>query len=398
MSISEVLYLIGQGLGFFALISLALLIFSGDTARFTDKYFGLDRIIKFQRKFSLFSLLFLFFHPVFFILSGESFADYFIPNFLVLPLALGTVAFYIFMIVMLCSYFYKRISYTTWQYIHVLTYILFFLSLVHAFLWGSSSDNPIFIALYIFLLFIIVIGCIYRLQYKVKEARYGKAVVTNIKWETADVFSLSLKPKVPMNFKAGQFCFLRLDGQKLYARHPFTIASSPAENELLFSIKNTGRFTLAASKLSVGDEINIDGPFGKFVERKEFKNFVFIAGGIGITPFRSLIKDFFDKKKEGAISLLYFAKTEKDLAFYSEFENLKGDSFKVNYILSDNKEKDERFRTGRLSIDLLKEVSDPLDNPIFYICGPKGLKDSAKLILREMKIPKNRVIIEDFFW
>lgn len=398
MSLSEVLYLIGRALGFLALISLALLIFSGDTARFTDKYFGLDRIIKFQRKFSLFNLFFLIFHPIFFIVSGESFADYFIPNFLILPLALGTIAFYIFMIVMLCSYFYKKISYTAWQYIHVLTYILFFLSVSHAFLWGSSSDNPIAISLYIFLLLIIAIGCIYRLQYKIKEARYGKAIVTNIKWETDDVFSLFLKPKVPINFKAGQFCFLRLDGKKLYARHPFTIASSPIEKELLFSIKNTGRFTSAISKLSIGDEINIDGPFGRFVERNKFNNFVFIAGGIGITPFRSLIKDFFNKKKKGKIALLYFAKTEKDLVFYSEFENLKGDSFEVNYILSDSKKEDERFMGGYISIELVREISNSMDSPIFYICGPRGLKDNAKNILRKMKIPNSRIVIEDFFW
>ncbi len=100
MNFSEILYLIGQWSGLFALFSLAFLIISGDTARFFDRFFGLDRIIKFQRKFSFLSFSFLFLHPIFFILSGQSFANYFIPAFYAWPLALGTLAFYIFAAVM----------------------------------------------------------------------------------------------------------------------------------------------------------------------------------------------------------------------------------------------------------------------------------------------------------
>ena len=128
-NISTLLYQLGQLAGIVGFVSLSFLIFSGDTARFWDRIFGLDKIIKFQRKFAIFTTIFVLSHPILFMLAEKSLAYYAIPNFSVLPLALGISAAYIFIVVMVASLIYKRISYLAWQYIHVLTYILFFIGL-----------------------------------------------------------------------------------------------------------------------------------------------------------------------------------------------------------------------------------------------------------------------------
>lgn len=114
MNLSDTLYTLGRFSGLTTLISLALLIFSGDTARYLDRFFGLDRLIKFQRKFSFFVLSFAVLHPVLFILSGRESLKVFIPNFYLIPLSFGIFSFLILIIVMLFSHFYKRISYLAW--------------------------------------------------------------------------------------------------------------------------------------------------------------------------------------------------------------------------------------------------------------------------------------------
>ena len=96
LKITEIFYLIGKLAGLTGFLCLSLLVFSGDTARFFDKFFGLDKIIKFQRKFSLVSMIFILLHPIFFILSTKSILPYVIPDFSVIPFALGIISFYIF--------------------------------------------------------------------------------------------------------------------------------------------------------------------------------------------------------------------------------------------------------------------------------------------------------------
>lgn len=227
LKIAEIFYLSGKLAGFIGFLFLSLLIFSGDTARYFDRFFGLDKIIKFQRKFALATMIFVLLHPIFFILSSKSISPYLIPDFSIIPLALGVISFYIFIIVMIASEMYKRISYNIWQYIHILTYILFFFSLYHAVNWGSDYRLIYIRIIYGIVLTLLTVGIIYRTYYKIKQKFAGKFYVQEIKNETKDTFTLTLKPEKPFSFKAGQFCFLRLNQDGLYARHPFTITSPP---------------------------------------------------------------------------------------------------------------------------------------------------------------------------
>src|SRR3989344_4337666 len=226
LNFNSILYLLGKLAGLVGFLFLSLLIFSGDTARFFDKFFGMDKIIKFQRKFALFTIIFVLAHPIFFALSSKSILPYIMPDFSVIPLALGTISLYIFIIVMIASKIYKRISYNIWQYIHLLTYFLFFFSLYHAVNWGSD--------------------------YKIKQKYAGKFYVQEIKTETKDTFALVLKSEKAFSFKAAQFCFLRLNKDKLYTRNPFTISSSPKEATMCFTVKLEGRFTKTLSELKKG--------------------------------------------------------------------------------------------------------------------------------------------------
>jgi len=398
IQLSSLFWDLGRWVGLVGLVCLSLLIFSGDTARFFDRYFGFDMIVKLQRKFSLITAIFILLHPIFFMLSTKSVTDYIIPDFTVVPFALGVVAFYAFAVIMIASRLYKRISYTLWQYLHILTYVLLFFGLYHAANWGSDSNLIYIKVLYSILLVTVVVGIIYRTQHKIRKRYTGKFHVKEIKPETKDVFTLVLTPEKKFKFKAGQFCFLRINKNKLYARHPFTISSSPQKKELRFTIKNTGRFTKAAAKLKEGEEIKLDGPFGTFTIWGKKKDLVFIAGGVGVTPFLSIIKDNLFKGNQQNITLLYGAKTEADIIHKNELDGINTEWFKKVYILSQEQSNNNLFARGHITKELIKDSVRKSDNTLFYICGPLKMKNNIKTILKSMGVLNKNIFIEDFFW
>jgi len=399
IQISTLFYDLGRWAGIIGFTFLSILIISGDTARFFDRFFGLDKIIKFQRKFSLVTAFFILSHPSLFILAGNIGPEALIPSFAFTPLAVGGMAAYIFIAVLIASILYKRVSYRAWQYIHIITYALFFFALYHAFNLGSDSGTITMRALYMILTTGVVIGLIYRTQYKLRERYSDGFYVKEVKWETKDTFTLTLETKKDISFEAGQFFFLRLNKNKLHGRHPFTAASGPHEKDLRFTIKDTGRFTKIASQLKVGEEVIVDGPFGIFTKKNNKKDLVFIAGGVGITPFMSMIRDQVHSRSDQKITLLYGSKTEEDIIFEKELDEIKDPWLKKTYILSDAKDtSSEKFEYGYLTKDLIEKRVDSIENSLFYICGPEPMKKSAVKILKELGVKSGDIFIEDFFW
>src|SRR3989344_1417033 len=382
LSLDILFYTGGKLAGLLGFLFLSILIFSGETARFFDRFFGIDKIIKFQRKFSLVTSLFIILHPIFFIISSSSILPYIIPDFSVIPLSLGIISLYFFIIIMLSSILYKRISYKTWQYIHILIYILFFFSLYHAIKIGSDYNYlPIKIIFFTFAM-LIIIGIVYRTNYKIKQLS-NKFLVKEIKKETEDTFTMVLEAKNNFLFKAGQFCFLRINKNRLYARHPFTISSSHNEKDLSFTIKLKGRFTQEALNLKKGEEVIVEGPFGIFtLDKAEEKDIVFIAGGIGITPFMSMIKSNLHSNIKRNITLFYCSKTIKGTIFKKELDNIEENWLNKVYIVSKDECQGNVKEKGIISKELIKKYTDNIDNSVFYICGPEQMK---KYVIKELK-------------
>ena len=397
ISINLLLYSIGKLAGLVGFLFLSVLIISGDTARFFDRFIGMDKIIKFQRKFALITTIFILFHPIFFILSDSSYSAYLISYYESVPLALGTTSLYIYIVIIISSILYKRISYKNWQYIHILTYALFFFSLYHALNVGSDTGNIFVKTIFGVLLIGIATGGFYRAYYKIKHRKF-KCYVKEIKWETPDAFTLKLKPNKKLHFKPGQFCFLRINKDKLYARHPFTISSSPYEDTLAFTMKITGRFTKIASQLKEGEEVIVDGPFGIFTVEDDKKDLVFIAGGVGITPFISMIKDSLHSAKQQNITLLYGAKTKEDIIFRGELDKINKEWFKKVYVLSNEEKYSEDWKRVYINKEIIEDSVENIENSLFYICGPEAMKDNIVEILRNLGIRKENIKIESFFW
>ncbi len=167
---------------------------------------------------------------------------------------------------------------------------------------------------------------------------------------------------------------------------PYSIASSPTETaktgQLMvatkFTTTNPSVFKQYLDRVKVGDRLQITGPFGRFTLGDDYsKDILLIAGGIGITPFRSMIKFAQDKNLPLNMCLLYSNKTIEDIVWRKEFENiaLLYPRFKLVNTLTDQTDNldDWQGEIGLVSERMIKRYVNNLANTVFYLCGPQAM-------------------------
>jgi len=218
------------------------------------------------------------------------------------------------------------------------------------------------------------------------------------KKESIDAITVKfLKPQI--DYKPGQYLLysLPVEDPKGNSR-PFSLASSPTEDFLMLTTKLSGSvFKNKLASLNKGDTINARGPFGRFV-LQDSKKHLMIAGGIGITPFRSMIKYAIENKIKQSITLFYSNKVPEEIAFRNELDKWqqRNENFKLIHTITRPEESKEQWsgRVGRIDSELIKEHLD-IDT-IIYVCGPPGMVDAMLELLKEIGVPDERVRAERF--
>ncbi len=186
-------------------------------------------------------------------------------------------------------------------------------------------------------------------------------------------------------------------------RRYFTIASSPTENELRLGVKfYPSGSSYKKSMIMIDDKTPISGASlsGDFTLPKDTtKKLVFIAGGIGITPFRSMVKYLIDLKQPRPITLFYANKTADEIV-YSDIFNLAGTAIgiKTVYTLTDTTQLPANWtgRVGRINADMISQEVPDFNERTFYLSGPHAMVTSYKETLKSMGIHE-RQIKTDFF-
>lgn len=188
------------------------------------------------------------------------------------------------------------------------------------------------------------------------------------------------KPK-KFDFIPGQFIEITLNKET----YPFSIASSPKEKELMITTRmRPSKFKKALGKLKIGVKVRIEGPFGQFVlHQKKKMPAVFLAGGIGITPFYSMIKTSPDRK----IILFYSNRKKKDAPFLEELSADK--NFKMIAVLTRESKK-------RINPKMIKNNIKEWRKAVYYAVGSTGFVQSMADMLSKMKIKPEQVKTENF--
>jgi ferredoxin-NADP reductase/nitrite reductase/ring-hydroxylating ferredoxin subunit len=232
------------------------------------------------------------------------------------------------------------------------------------------------------------------------------------------------QPPTPplLDYIAGQFAFFDIGGvyndPKGPIRH-FTISSSPTENFIMFStrIRDTP-YKKRLSTLEEGAKVKVRGPEGQFVLHQDYsKPAVFLSGGIGVTPFRTMIKYATDKQLPVKIVIFDSNRNRNNILFKKEFDDWAkiNKNLKIIYTISDDEEEDRhkqssssasstanndwRGEYGRIDKAMILKYLDTneLNNSIFYICGPPSMLKAMQALLQDdLEISKERIKVEEF--
>jgi ferredoxin-NADP reductase len=142
--------------------------------------------------------------------------------------------------------------------------------------------------------------------------------------------------------------------------------------------------------------VRVSEAHGNFVFDENDKSAVFLSGGIGITPLRSMIQYVCDKKLPNKITLLYSNRTIEEIAFKTEFDDLAktNQNFKIIYTVTDSGETWKGI-SKRIDAEIINEYSN-VKNDVYYVCGPQVMVDAMVKILNSLSIPKERIKFENF--
>ncbi len=200
------------------------------------------------------------------------------------------------------------------------------------------------------------------------------------------------------SYLPGQWAFITIvrNGEAL-TRH-LTLSSSPTEPFLEMTKGMTGHpFAEAFGALAPGDEVTIKGPYGRFTIEEGDEDAVFVSGGIGVTPLRSMARYATDSSLLLRILLLYSARTEDDILFGGEFEEMQRTSPLITTRITLTRPGPEwKGRTGRIDRAFIEQEVGDTRGRAFYVSGPAAMVDEMAAVFKEMGVPGGLVRREVF--
>jgi predicted ferric reductase len=284
-------------------------------------------------------------------------------------------------------------DYDDWKKLKRWIGIFFILAFFHS-LTVNGLDAKIAIT-WVMIFFIIgtisylyteIFGRIFKkfLPYKVEAVRHPNNSSTEV--------TLRARKEPVKKHRAGQFLFVRFPSDKdLNESHPFTISSAPAEDVLRLTIKASGNFTRDLfAKLQEGADAIIEGAYGMFNYKSGGPKQIWIAGGIGLTPFLSFMRDM-DGELQHNIDFYYTVRHPEEALFVEELEAAaaKNPRLKVHIRYS--------AKEGSLTIEnIMKNAGGDVSGYDIYLCGPLPMIQAFEKKFLELGVPKNNIHYEEF--
>ena len=206
------------------------------------------------------------------------------------------------------------------------------------------------------------------------------------------------------SFKAGQAVVLELldppdeEGQK---RRTFSLASAPFESGLIVATRmRDTAFKRALKALPEGARVKLMGPLGQFT-LDAGRPAVFIAGGIGITPFMSMLRQAASERSPQPLRLLYSNRRPEDAAFLAELQELerRNANFRLAATMTDMGKSSRQWsgHTGFVDAELVKSCAGELHAPLYYVVGPPAMVLAMQETLRAASVAEDAILTEEFY-
>ncbi len=365
-------------------------------ARFLENILGgQDKIIKGHQKIGVLAFFLILHHPIFLAVNA-------LPNFSLatkyiyfssdFTYNLGVLGLYT-MISMLALTLVVNLPYELWLKTHDLLGATLWFGGAHIFFIESDVSRYLPLRVWIF---VMLFGGLYAFVYKAFLYRwFGPRYKYSVDRaeQKGDVIEIWLQPagSDKLKFEPGQFIYVEFGGDMRGERHPFSISSAPGEERLRLSVKILGDYTLKLKKIAIGTQAIIWGPYGKMGSGFDRDNkIVMVAGGIGITPFLSMIRSEALKPRDRQLFLFYSAKNKVEMVY--EEEVLEATSKLTNFKLIGRTSDVYTRLTGE---EIMEQVNGG-EKSRFYLCGPRKMMEDIYRQLAKLGVKRRNIIFEDF--
>ena len=383
---TDPLFEAGTSLGFYATLFFVLNFILATRWRWVERLFGgLDRIYGLHALSGKIALSFVLLHTAILVMQAmpnwSTVAAYIVPGVdIAYTLGLeGTLG----LLVLVVLTIWVRLPYEAWLTTHKLMIIPFLGGTLHA----------IVLQLDWYMILVTTIGLIaWTYAVFVYPSRGKGTHATVIQAAThADIRELTLRPDQTVGARPGQFAFLSLaGGAGSGQRHPFSISGLDADGHIRLSVRRAGDFTAGLLGLAVGTRVRLHGPYGSFGYRvsKARGEQVWLAGGIGITPFLSLLQALSAFGSTLPLHLVWSVRTEDQAVYRDEIERLMTRLPEGRFTLHVSS------ASGRLSGTDLSETGDK--KTTYCLCGPSEMMTTIEAQLLDRGVPARHIVSEHF--
>jgi ferredoxin-NADP reductase len=287
----------------------------------------------------------------------------------------------------------RRMSYETWHYLHFATYLAVFLTFGHQLSNGADfvGNRTAQAAWYTLFLSVAALVAWYRFAVPLRRGMRHRLRVAAVHPEAPGVVSVHLTGEYldELGGEPGQFLRWRFLARGLWwTANPYSLSAPAHPHHLRITVKTAGGHSAALAHLAPGTRVWAEGPYGGFTaNRRTARKVLLLAGGVGITPLRTLFETL-----PGQVTLVYRARCSDDLALRGEIDAIAAHRrAAVHYVV------DEPARySSPLTADGLSALVPDLTTHDVYLCGPPGMTQAAIQALRHAGVPARRIHHESF--
>jgi predicted ferric reductase len=383
----------GEVMGSLVIVLMSFSLFLAARPKWAEPYFGgLDKMYQTHRRTSTSAFLLLL---VKILVVPVTFTNLRLGNYLAYVSFFGIVAIVLPTLAPRIPFLNKLSgpNYESWKKLHRFIGIFFIVGYLHALTIDGLSA---FVAINWVQVFFIIgtVSYLYTEFFGGIFKKHTHYTVDAVKHPNNLVTEVTLRPKgTPIQHRAGQFLFVRFTGDaELNEAHPFTISSAPQEDVLRLTIRASGDFTRRLfSTLKAGTDAIVEGAHGMFDYKTGGEKQIWVAGGIGVTPFLSFIRDLEGDALDHDVDFYYTVRHREEAVFVEELEEAANRhprmKMRIRYSSAD----------GSLTVEeIIQNAGGNIQGYHIYMCGPLGMVQAFAQKFGEAGVPAANIHFEEF--
>lgn len=392
------------GLSFFLVAAML----SSRVPGFDRLFGGLTKLWFTHHQLAAVSFLLLLLHPLLLAFSGMTVSidagmSVLFPANNPVPALIGWLSLIVMMVFLAPSFaFFGEPHYQRWKLLHKLAGVAMVLALIHSFMLARQIDFVWQYILWTLYTSLALLALLFRWGFSKRSwfKRHGRLryQVVGASKPLSNVVELELQSQSQQErlaYEAGQFIYFTPYDSQLSAgfaeEHPYTISSAPEEANLRIAVKDLGDSSRALQSIQIGSLVRVEGPYGAFFPSGDCKEReLWIAGGIGITPFLSRARHFAGKVSKVDVHCILCVQDDARALYHDELKSiadrLPGFVLTMHYF----------YREGAINTEFLQLHCPDFIERSCYVCGPPAMLGCVQGILHSSGIPKKHIHTEEF--